>query len=366
MRFPHLPDLPIRDKLIPSLKKILSNDVTKLVLFLIATFTLAAVLVPHVYNIGKFLAEITATKSINPTIDYIGSQANKADYADFFNRSLYLAAILLLPFLLFSLHAQKAIATTRGPWSFALPARSIAPNRGQALIKPSHPFIQLLGGFITGTVFLFVAGALAILLGFFTCQLPQTSEVIMKAFTTASIVAIVEEVIFHGIILGVFLRTFRPSLAISLVALCFATLHFMRPPQGVGLDHPESTFAGFTFLKITASRLLDSHLMLQQWTPLFFVGILLGITRFLTSSLWLPTGLHIGWLFAFLLFDELTVAQIHSQPWTRLIIGDNLAQGFLPLAAIGVCALVIWVAYRKPDEDDLTPHPQNPFNPSPL
>ena len=346
------------------MKKILSNDVTKLIFFLVATFILAALLVPQIYNLGKFLAEVTSNKSVNPVIDYIGTHSRKADYARFFNRSLYLSALILLPFALFSLGARKAIASSRGPWSFALPARSIAPNRGQPLVKPPHPLRQLLGGFLIGTVFLLAAGALAILLEFFHWNHRSITTEIPGALTTAAVVALLEEFIFRGIILGIFFRTFRPALAIGLVAVLFATLHFMRPPEGVTVENPESALAGFAFLKLTAARLLDGNLMIIQWAPLFFVGILLGVTRHLTSSLWLPIGLHAGWVFAFLLFGELTTPIGHHPIWMRLVVGQNLAEGLLPLTALGISGLVIWVIYREPDFKEYT-SPNSPLDPAP-
>ena len=347
------------------LKSVLSNDVTKLLLFLAATFVLAALLVPQVYNLGQFLAEVTANKSINPIIDYLATHARKADYARFFNRSLYLAALILLPFLLFSLGARKAIASTRGPWSFALPSHSIAPNRGQPLVQPPHPLRQVFGGFVMGTLFLLAAGAIAVLLGFFQWQHKSLTSLIPGALTTAAVVAVLEEVIFRGIILGIFLRTFRPSVAIFLVAGLFAALHFIRPPEGVMVANPESALAGFAFLEFTAQRLLDGHLILQQFAPLLLVGILLGTTRYLTSSLWLPIGLHAGWVFAFTLFGDLTQAVGERPQWMSLIIGENLAQGLLPLTTLGVSALIIWVVYREPDYYE-APHPQSPLDPSPL
>lgn len=347
------------------LRSALSNDVTKLLVFLVATFALAALMVPQVYNLGQFLAEMTANKAVNPIVDYLGTHARKADYARYFNRSLYLAALVLLPFLLFSLGARKAIATTRGPWSFALPARAIAPNRGQPLLMPPHPWRQLLGGFAMGAVFLLAAGALTILLGFFAWKGASLRDTVPEAFTTAVVVAGLEEIIFRGIILGIFLRTFRPGLAIILVSLLFAALHFIRPPEGVMVENPESALAGFAFLEITAQRLLDGPLILQQFAPLFLVGILLGITRYLTSSLWLPFGLHAGWVFAFVLFNDLTQAVGNRPEWMGLIIGENLAQGLLPLTTLGVSALIIWVVYREPDYYE-SPHAESPLDPSPL
>lgn len=346
-------------------RKILSNDVSKLLLFLVATFVLAALLVPHVYNLGKFTAEITVNKSINPIIDYIGNHARRADYASFFNRSLYLAALILLPGLLFSLGAKKAIATTKGPWSFALPARAIAPNRGQPLVMPPHPIRQLLGGFFLGSVFLLSAGALALLLNFFDWRSGNFTKLIPNALATASIVALLEEFIFRGIILGIFLRTFRPSLAILMVAFLFGALHFMRPLEEVTIANPEGAMTGFAFVQLTAQRLLSEHLLLQQFAPLFLVGILLGVTRYLTSSLWLPIGLHAGWVFAFTLFGSITTPLGGHPEWMSLVIGENLAQGLLPLSALGVSALIIWVVYRAPDPYE-TVYPESPFEPSPV
>ncbi len=347
------------------MRRILSNDVTKLLLFLTATFALAALLVPQVYNLGQFLAEVTKNKSINPIIDYLATHARKADYARYFNRSLYLAALILLPFLLFSLGARKAIATRRGPWSFALPEHSIAPNRGQPIVLPPHPIRQMVGGFLMGAVFLLAAGALAILLGFFEWRGRSITSLLPEATTTAAVVAVLEEVIFRGIILGIFLRTFRPFLAIALVAVLFAALHFIRPPEGVTVPNPDSAWAGFHFLEITARRLLDGHLIMQQFAPLLLVGILLGVTRYLTSSLWLPIGLHAGWVFAFTLFDDLTRSIGDRPEWMSLVIGENLAQGLLPFSTLLVSALIIWVVYREPDYYEES-HPQSPLDPSPL
>lgn len=341
-----------------------SNDVTKLLLFLVATFALAAFLVPQVYNLGMFLGEITANKSVNPFLDYVGTHARKADYARFFNRSLYLAALILLPFLLFSLEAKKAIATTRGPWSFALPPRSIAPNRGQALVRPPHPFRQVLGGFLLGSVFLSAAGALAILFGFFGWKGTSPSAVIPEAMTTATVVALLEEFIFRGVILGIFLRTFRPSFAIVFAAFLFAFLHFLRPPDGLVMANPEGLWTGFDFLQVTVQRLFEWELILLQFAPLLLAGVLLGVTRFLTSSLWLPVGLHAGWVFAFTVFGDLATPREGHPEWTNFVIGENLAQGLLPLATLGMSALIIWVVYREPDYYEEV-HPDSPLDPSP-
>lgn len=332
------------------MSRILSNDVTKLVLFLALTFVLAAVLVPVVYNVGQFLAEITATKSVNPFVDYLGRHARKADYSRYFNRSLYLAALLLLPLLLLIL--GKPTRPRRGPhpWSFALPKRSIAVLEGQPLRGTPHFMRQLAGGFLLGSIILGATGFLAISLGIFRwSESARLPAVIPEAFTAAMVVALIEEMVFRGIILGIFLRTFRPGLAIALAALLFAGLHYLRPPAEATVAHPESLSAGFEFLRIIGARLLDSELLIQQFATLFAAGIILGATRFLTSSLWLPIGLHAGWVFTLRAFDSLTTAAGDLPIWMGYLVGEQITEGFLPLGALGLTALVLWVVYREPD-----------------
>ena len=343
------------------MQRFFSNDVTKLLVFLALTFALAALLVPFVYNFGQFFAEITASKSINPFLDAIGKWAQEADYSQFFNRSLYLAGLALLPLLLFALSVRKPTLPTPGPWSFALPPRAIASNRGQALEQPPHRYRQLFAGFAMGAVFLAAAGALALLLGLFQWEGISVTPLLFKTLTTASLVALLEEIIFCGIILGIFLRTFRPSIAIALVASLFAGLHLLFPQKGIAVSNPEGLWAGFIFLKDSTLHLLNSDSFWQQLCPIFLAGVLLGVTRYLTASLWLPIGLHAGWAFAFLLFEKLTSITNGNPSWMSVMIGENLAQGLLPLASLGLSTLIIWVVYREPDYYE-TIHPESPLD----
>lgn len=336
--------------------RLLSNDVTKLILFLVSIFLLAAFLVPAVYNVGQFLAEITATKSVNPFIDYLGRHARKADYARYFNRSLYLAALILLPFLLVSIGNRATPRLRPHPWSFALPRRSIATKSGQPLKATPHFIRQLAGGFLLGSLILGLTGFFAVSLGVFTWGDPgRLPEVIPGAFTAAVIVALVEEMVFRGVILGLLLRAFRPGLAIAMAALIFAGLHYLRPPENTPVANPESLSAGFTFLRIIVARLFDSELMVQQFATLFTAGIILGATRFLTSSLWLPIGLHAGWVFTLRTFDSLASVDRDLPRGMGYLIGDHITEGFLPLGALGLTALVLWVIYREPDQPKARP-----------
>ncbi|MDP0492627.1 MAG: CPBP family intramembrane metalloprotease [Verrucomicrobiota bacterium JB023] len=331
------------------MRRLFANDAFKLLLFAAGTFLLAAALVPLIYNLGKFLGEITEENSINSFIDWIGKEARRADFARFFNRALYLSALILLPFLFLSLKAKRDDRPRRGPWSFALPGRSVAPVRGQALKRGEHPILHFTGGFLLASLLLFLAGYLLLQLGIYEGEEEdQLGKLLRKSLTTGLIVAVIEEWLFRGILLGIFLRSLRPSLAILCLSLLFAALHFMKPPDGLDVTDPESLWAGFEFLGLIASRFLSPLSFFNEFITLLVVGLILGWTRYRTAALWLPIGLHAGWVFALQTFEGITQRTETAAGWKNIMVGENLTQGLFPLAALGLTALLLYVAFRSP------------------
>ncbi|MEM9080657.1 MAG: CPBP family intramembrane glutamic endopeptidase [Verrucomicrobiota bacterium] len=337
------------------MSRLFTNDAFKLCLFAAFAFLLAALLTPVIYNIGQFLAEITANKSINPLIDYLGKHARKADFARYFNRSLYLATLILLPLLLLSLDARKNGFFRNGPWSFALPARSVASQLGQPLRQPKHRTLHLLGGFFLAAGLLLLTGFLLVRLEFFQwVSEPKTAKILTNSLTTGAIVALIEEFLFRGILLGIFFRALRPVLAIVLLSLLFACLHFMQPPDGLSVSDPEAWTAGFEFLGLIASRFLSPISILFEFTTLFIVGLILAATRFATASLWLPIGLHAGWVFALLTFNGLTDRTTKLPHWTELMVGQQLTEGLVPLAALSFTGLVLYLFLRSENPSQIS------------
>ena len=332
-------------------RRLLSNDATKLFLFLAFTYVLAAALVPTVYNVGQFLAEITARKSVIPLVDYLGSQARDAEYALFFNRALYLSALILAPIFILSFGRQKKYISRYTPWSFALPPRAIASKTGQPLLATQGFLRHLGGGFLIGAGLLCTMGALAVGVGCFDWKGPSSLiEYIPSAFAISSLQAIVGELFFQGIILGILLRTLPSMPAILLSAALFATFHHAQPPTGASVNNPESLRAGFEFLQILGARFLDTELMLQSYLTFLTAGLILGATRYLTFSLWLPIGLHAGWFFSLRLFEFILLPPAHEPPsWLSLLAGQTFAGGFLPIIALGLTALLLSLSCREPE-----------------
>jgi hypothetical protein len=79
-------------------------------------------------------------------------------------------------------------------------------------------------------------------------------------------------------------------------------------------------------------------LVVAGFATLFVLGWILVDARIETRSLWLPIGLHAGWILAAGIFNKLTRRQILALPW----LGKNLLIGIVPLAL----GLFTWLLVR--------------------
>ena len=92
----------------------------------------------------------------------------------------------------------------------------------------------------------------------------------------------------------------------------------------------------------------EQMLVVAGFATLFLIGLILADARLRTRSLWLPIGLHAGWIFASGAFNKVAHREIVALPW----LGQNLLIGVVPL---GVCfvswvLLRVWLRYVGPRE----------------
>ena len=71
--------------------------------------------------------------------------------------------------------------------------------------------------------------------------------------------------------------------------------------------------------------------MCGDFAPLLALGAVLAYARWRTASLWLPIGLHTGWLAAKAILASLSQAKGAGE---AVLSGALLQQGLIPLAAI--------------------------------
>ena len=81
---------------------------------------------------------------------------------------------------------------------------------------------------------------------------------------------------------------------------------------------------------------------------LFLIGLILADARVVTHSLWLPIGLHAGWIFGSGAFAKLARQQVLMFPW----IGKNMLVGVIPIGL----AVVTWLIIRAWLKYDRDPH----------
>lgn len=343
----------------------------KVLLYVVGTLVLGAALAPWIYNFGMGIAEVTSEKETNGFVEWLGDAAKRSEdnFPRFFDRAVLLAALLLLGPLLAWLKLGRGGERFRDtPWSLRLPD-TVVSSRGQPLRKNPHGWAEGFFGFVLAGGLLLVSGWVLVKAGFFMWRDAAESthgvpnplvmpiewfKAIRKAVPTAVVVSILEEVLFRGVLLGIFLRAMRPGPAITLLSLLFAFVHFLEPPVGVTVPDPEAKDAGFVLLGHILGRFADPLSMVSRFSVLLGVGIVLGVARYRTASLWLPLGLHAGWILCLSLFKAATWPVAGLPEAARWLVGSSLLEGVLPLAVVVITGVVVAMMTRAslPDEID--------------
>jgi membrane protease YdiL (CAAX protease family) len=288
------------------------KDALRLAAYFIAIVVVGALLAPTLF----WSAQALAAHGVVPFLA-------KYDFDRFFHRAILIAAIVLLWPLL---RASKV----RG-----LADLGLAPNPNWARDVGS--------GVLLSVIPLLFCGALLIALHVYSVRhvfvWPRFGKVLLAAIS----VPFIEETFFRGIVLGLLLRTGRKFLSIATVSGLFAAVHFLKGSEWKpaivtwtsGFQSIGDTFAGFG----------DPMMVLAAFGTLFLIGCILADARVLTRSLWLPIGLHAGWIFASGTFSWLARGQIVALPW----LGKNLLVGIIPLGL----AAVTWIVIRLWLKNDL-------------
>ncbi|RYD31987.1 MAG: CPBP family intramembrane metalloprotease, partial [Verrucomicrobiaceae bacterium] len=286
-----------------------SSDVVKVWLYAAASVLLGAWFSPILFNAGKALAEVSQDKQTNGPLESLAKVCGKATFPEFFSVSVVIAAVLLfLPFV----EWLRGGRTVSGEKNSLLRLAAAGRNRsgGQRLLKNQSGVRQIATGFawVTGVFFL-IAGVLLVA-GIFAWKPPGAHPVklLAVALTIAFGLAIVQELLFRGIAMGIFLRAMRPAAALGLSAAFFAIVHFMMPPQGVNVVDSEAPGIGFELLGKLVGQFSEPRAVFGSLLPLLALGFVLSYSRWRTACLCLPIGIHAGWIFANGILGSITVA----------------------------------------------------------
>jgi membrane protease YdiL (CAAX protease family) len=335
-------------------KRFWESEAAAAVMWVIASLVFAAFMAPWLYQLGKWFGEVAATEDLPKALEALGAACQRAEFARFFSRSLLISALGLLPFLIWrirNLSKGKTIGMM---------------NLQTTTWQPA--LMQVLSGYLIGGGILWGLTLVLDGLGAFIPdpKAPSFGKLMGKVLMPSLVAPFIEEWLFRGLLLGLWLRAARPLTACLGTSLVFAFLHFLAPPEGYLITSPQTPWAGFQLLGVILFHFAEPRFFITDFATLFVVGMILAWTRVVTGSLWLAIGLHAGWIFSFkcatIYYDA---AQYHwLRPWG---VGENVRSGLLPMISLLLTAAVCHVAMKRFQKSHLTAHDgqhEDSFKPS--
>ena len=270
------------------------KDAARLAAYFVATVVFGALVAPPLYWATQSLLANGAFPSLRPF-----------GFESYFHRALLIGAVVFVWPLLRSLGVRRLgdLGVERNP--------AARRDIGAGFVIAAVPLLC------------FAIGLLAV--GIYSFRPASIAEIATRS-SAAVIVPLIEEPLFRGLILGVLLRAFSAVRAAVMTAAFFAILHFLKAPDAETAVVTWSS--GFTSVAKSFGQFHESMLVLAGFTTLFLLACILADARLRTRSLWLPIGLHGGWIFVSVTFNKVAHREVVALPW----IGRSLLIGIAPLS----------------------------------
>lgn len=281
------------------------KDAARLLAYAAASLILAALLAPLLYWSAQWLAG-------HGVLPFLAEY----DFDRFFRRAVLIVALLLFWPLFRWLH--------------------IASWAELGLSRNPHRARDVAIGFAIAAGPLFGFAILLVAAGIYSLRPVFSPGDLASRTLSAVVVPFLEEPLFRGLLLGVLLRRSAAVVAVFLTSAVFSILHFLKSPEESATV--VTWLSGFSSLAKSFGQFSEPLLVLAGFTTLFLLGWILADARLRTSSLWLPIGLHAGWIFVSAIFNKVARREIDALPW----LGRNLLIGIAPLCV----ALLSWAILR--------------------
>jgi membrane protease YdiL (CAAX protease family) len=277
-------------------------SILKIVAYFLGTLLLGALLAPWLYWGGQAA----------------GGWLREVPFQRYFDRAMLIAAIALL-------------------WP-VVKALRIGGLKELGLRRNPNAWRQAGVGFSLGAGLLWILGLLLWWKQIYAPVERLSGQNLVEFIVSAIAVGLLEEAFFRGALIGLVGRTASPGMAVGFVSALFAIVHFLKPPPQVYAGHTITWLSGFEFLPLTFWQFSNPLLVAGGFTTLFAVGCVLGWARLRTQSLWLPIGLHTGWVFGLKTFSKRSEHLAPSNLW----IGNDLLHGLAPVLVVIITGAVLW------------------------
>lgn len=317
------------------MQRFVKSEVGAAVLWVLGSLALAAVISPWVFRAGKELAAVSAAQHLPAVWEWLGASCGRARFGRFFDRSLMFSTLLLLPL---AFRRIKTLRAEAGSGSGALWAR----------VTWRSAAAQVAIGCLIAAGMLWALGVILAADGAFVRNPAPLAlgKLLVRALVPAVAVSLLEEWLFRGLLLGLWLRFARPASACLGSSLVFAFLHFLKLPEGASIAEPGHALAGFELLGKILLHVTDPRFFVTDFAMLLMGGLILAWARVRTGALWFPIGLHAGWIMVFKGYN-LLYQTVSSYPLRPFGVGDNLRSGAFPLLTLGLTAAICHVVCRR-------------------
>lgn len=291
----------------------------QILLYLIATVLIGALLAPPLFWIAHNLASHVHSAAFAAFVE-------KTEFQRYFDRGIMLTALVLLWPLLRSLQVENF-------------------HYDLGLRRDRRGWRRMWAGLLAALAMMLIMSAVFYFTG--VCRLRMHAEYGRLAWQvplTALVVSVIEEIFFRGALQGAVRKTTVDGFAMVTVAILFAAVHFLKPAAG----HMDSAsihwWSGLGLLPDTLRMFRQPGLLLGGFVTLLIAGLILGYARDRTRSLWMPIGLHAGWILGEKSLMALTRRSV-AWPWLGPDIPNTLV-GLAPLLALLATWGIVWLLLR--------------------
>lgn len=194
-------------------------------------------------------------------------------------------------------------------------------------------------GFAAGFLSMLAVAGLVIIAGARIIECQQSAQGILRHLTNAVLAAVIvgllEETLFRGAILTCVQTALGPTTGLFGSSLAYALVHFFQRPDSPTELH---WWSGLAVLGSMLRGFTQPEFLIPGFFNLLVAGLVLGLLRQRTQSLWASVGLHSGWILwlkTYGFFTEETAGANLSFWGTRKLLDGWVALAvLLPLLAV--------------------------------
>jgi membrane protease YdiL (CAAX protease family) len=251
----------------------------------------------------------------------LAGEIQKMPFHRYLSRSIQVSALLLLWPLIRSLHIRslEELGLHHNPHALG--------DIGLGLAAGIPSMLLLVSAFL-------ISGA-------FELHSSWAVSIFPRILLSALVVAMLEEFVFRGVILGFLRQALGNGLAIFGSAVIFAGLHFLNLPSSQSTEEIPRWWSGLDSFYTMGRTLPPWPIMAWAVGTLVLAGIILAWMTTRTGSLWASIALHACWIFGQQFFNSITSYRHIPADAFLPFAGPAQCHGAVPIGLDAIFSLLL-------------------------